>query len=89
MKNVTITLDAQTAAWIRVFAAKRGSSVSRAVGDLLHEQMRATRAYSDAMRRFFAHKPFNFQWADGHPPAREEMHDRGSARDDLAQPEAK
>jgi hypothetical protein len=35
MKNVTISMDDETAAWARVEAAKRGKSLSRYVGDVL------------------------------------------------------
>jgi hypothetical protein len=38
MKNVTITLDAATAAWARVEAAKQGRSLSRYVAELLAER---------------------------------------------------
>jgi hypothetical protein len=75
MKNITITLDAKTAAWARVHAAKRNMSLSRFVGELLHEKMRNSREYEDAMRRFFAVKPMNLN--DGKPlPKREELYDR-------------
>ena len=39
MKNVTITLEEKTAAWIKVYAAERGMSVSRVVGELLATRM--------------------------------------------------
>lgn len=38
MKNVTISLDEDTASWARVEAAKAGKSLSRYVGDLLSEK---------------------------------------------------
>jgi hypothetical protein len=88
MKNITITLDEQTAAWVRILAAQRGMSVSRLVGDLVHERLREARDYKEAMRRFFSHKPFQFQWVGGHPPAREEIHDRARAREAVARKEA-
>lgn len=76
VKNVTITLDPQTAAWIRVQAARLDMSVSRFVGELLHKQMTDAQAYEEAMRRFLDEKPFDFEWIDAHHPAREELHDR-------------
>jgi hypothetical protein len=82
MKNITITLDEAMAIWLREHAAKNGVSVSRFVGDLVHERMRERREYDEAMRRFLAQKPFHFEWADGHRPTREEIHDR--ARADMA-----
>src|SRR2546423_600253 len=39
MKNVTITLDRETAAWTRVHAARRNLSVSRFVGEVVRELM--------------------------------------------------
>jgi hypothetical protein len=86
VKNITITLDEQIAAWVRMAAAKRKMSVSRLIGDLLHDRMREARDYNEAMRRFFSHKPFNFEWLGGRP-TREEIHDRARARDDLLREE--
>ena len=83
MKNITITLDEQTASWVRMAAAKRKTSVSRLIGDLLHDRMREARDYNEAMRRFFSHKPFNFEWVGGRRPTREDINDRSRAREDL------
>jgi hypothetical protein len=80
MKNVTITLDERTAAWIRVQAARQSKSVSRFVGEILHKQMMDTRAYNEAMRRFLSEEPLEFAWTDGHRPTREELHDRDALR---------
>jgi hypothetical protein len=83
LKNITITLDQQTAAWLRVYAAKQGMSVSRVVGDLLYERMSEAHEYDEATERFLASKPFHYGW-DGPPPRRDEIHDRARAREDLA-----
>ena len=83
MKNITITLDEAMAVWLREHAAKNGVSVSRFVGDLVHERMRERREYDEAMRRFLSQKPFHFGWADGRRPTREEVHDRARARVDM------
>jgi len=80
MKNLTITLDKKTAAWIRVYAARQGMSVSRFVGELLNERMIETRTYNAALRNFLAQKPFKFEFADGRRPTREELHDRSDLR---------
>ena len=50
MKNVTITVDDPVLEWARIEAARRGSSVSRMVGELLAEKMRQEDAYAQAMR---------------------------------------
>lgn len=76
MKNVTITLDEETAAWARVNAARRNLSLSRFVGDLLAERMRESREYDEAMRRYFALKPFPLKGSPERYPSREELYDR-------------
>ena len=48
MKNITITLDAETAAWVRVQAAEQNKSVSRFVGEYLQTQMKDRREYQRA-----------------------------------------
>lgn len=50
MKNVTITMDDGVAEWARLEAARRNTSVSRLVGELLAEKMRHDDAYERAMR---------------------------------------
>jgi hypothetical protein len=79
MKNITITLDEETARWARIEAAKRATSVSRLIGELLHQHMRAQTTYQDAMQRYLARTPTVLK-DTGHYPAREELHDRGSLR---------
>ena len=49
MKNVTITVDDTALEWVRVEAAKRNSSVSRLVGEMLQERMQLADAYQRAM----------------------------------------
>ena len=50
MKNLTITVEESVLEWARIEAAKRGSSVSRLVGEMLAEKMRQEDAYALAMR---------------------------------------
>ena len=71
MKNVTITLDEHAAAWARVRAAERNLSLSRYVGEMIHKQMRHSRAYDEAMRAALAQKPVKFE---GERLAREELY---------------
>ena len=80
MKNVTITLDEKTAAWVRVYAAKVGMSVSRFVGEVLQDRMREARDYNEAMRSCLAQKPFKFECTGGRRPTREELHERADLR---------
>jgi hypothetical protein len=57
MKNITVTLDEKTAAWARVYAAHKKMSLSRFLGELLHEKMKGSREYEQAMRQFLAIRP--------------------------------
>lgn len=50
MKNVTITMEDHVADWARMEAARRNTSVSRLVGEMLAEKMRRDDAYERAMR---------------------------------------
>jgi hypothetical protein len=49
MKNVTITMDDSVADWARMEAARRNTSVSKLVGELVAEKMRHDDAYERAM----------------------------------------
>ena len=42
MKNVTVTMEDSVADWARMEAARRNTSVSRLVGEMLAEKMRRT-----------------------------------------------
>lgn len=52
MKNVTITVDESVLEWARIEAARRGSSVSRMVGEMLADKMRHDDAYERAYREW-------------------------------------
>jgi hypothetical protein len=76
MKNVTITLDPETAAWVRVQAAEKQMSVSRLVGEILRERMASNREYERAMRHFLSREPVMPANPAEKTPSREEIHDR-------------
>ncbi len=80
MKNVTITLDEETAAWARVHAARHNTSVSRMVGEMLRQRMRESVQYEEAMRRFLGKQPVVLRDPDGRYATREELHDRAGLR---------
>ena len=61
MKNVTITMDDAVADWARIEAAKRNTSVSRLVGEMLAEKMRRDDAYDVAMRDAMKFEPIKFE----------------------------
>ena len=80
LKNVTVTLDRDTARWARVEAARRNTSVSRMLGELLRREMEADSEYRDAMTRYLAQSPGHHPPAGGRRPTREELHDRDLLR---------
>lgn len=60
-------------------AAGENTSVSRFVGELLAERMRASHAYDAAMERYLSVKPRSI--STGRPyPTRDELHDRAGLR---------
>ncbi|MCD2512960.1 DUF6364 family protein [Comamonas endophytica] len=67
MKNVTITVDDNVLEWARIEAARRGTSVSRMVGDFLAEMQRREDAYE---RAYLAWRTDERTWqADGEQPS--------------------
>ena len=48
MKNLTITVEDNVLEWARIEAARRGTSVSRMVGDFMAEMMQREDAYERA-----------------------------------------
>jgi len=80
VKNVTITLDEETATWARVHAAERNVSLSRFVGELLRQRMRESREYDEAMRQFLARRPIKLKRPGERYPTREELYDRPGLR---------
>ena len=76
MKNVTITMDDSVADWARMEAARRNTSVSRLVGELLAEKMRRDDAYERAMREALEFKSWGS--SKGRYLSREEMYSRGA-----------
>jgi hypothetical protein len=71
MKNVTITLDADLAAWARVEAAKRGKSLSRFLADILAEQRSTRTTQSEALQRFLSAPKWPLTDEHGRLPNRE------------------
>jgi hypothetical protein len=73
MKNVTITMEDGVADWARLEAARRNTSVSRLVGELVAEKMRHDDAYERAMREWLE-RDLSFQ-SDGRPyPKRDDIY---------------
>ncbi len=76
MRNVTITLDEETARWARVEAAKLGTSVSRLVGEMLEEHMKSAATYERARRSYSNRSPVPLKASEGSYPTRSETHSR-------------
>ena len=57
MKNVTVTMEDAVADWARMEAARRNTSVSRLIGEMLAEKMRHDDAYERAMNEWLQRMP--------------------------------
>jgi hypothetical protein len=76
MKNLTITLDEETARLARIRASEREMSLSRYIGEVLRRELRHDDAYETAYRAWRAEKPFPLKGAPQPYPKREELYDR-------------
>jgi len=74
--NITLKIDRDLLQEAKVLAARRGSSVSRLLADVLEEMIRRDKAYDSARRRALARldKGFNLDWSP--PDSRDEPHER-------------
>ena len=79
MRNVTVTLDANTARWARIEAARRDISVSSLVRELLEQRMSGQESYAESRRRYLTRPPELLKRSGGYP-TRDEIHDRASLR---------
>ena len=77
LKNVTVTLDEETARWARVQAARRDTSVSKLLGEILRAEMQEEAQYEVARQSYLAQKPAIHRRRGEPLPPREELHDRG------------
>ena len=80
MKNVTITLDDETAARARVKAAEQNISLSRYIGEVLRQHTRGDDEYERAMRRWLGRKPVRLRRPGERLPTRDEIHERAGTR---------
>ena len=78
MKNVTVTMEDSVAEWARMEAARRNTSVSRLIGEMLAEKMRHDDAYERAMREALEFKSIGS--SDGRYLTRGEIYDRAADR---------
>jgi hypothetical protein len=80
-RNVTVSLDEETARWARVEAARRDMSVSKLLAEVLREKMRADEGYEAAMSAYLGRVPTRLRKrrSTGYP-TRDELHDRARLR---------
>lgn len=76
LRNVTITLDEETARWARIEAARRDTSVSRMVAEMLRERMLGAEDYEAARRRYFSQGARVHRTPGQRYPSRDELHER-------------
>jgi len=79
MKNVTVTLDEETARWARLEAARRDMSVSSLLRLILRDRMGSEVSYDGARSRYLARPGSNISSGERYP-ARKELHDRRGFR---------
>lgn len=80
LKNVTVTLDPETARWARIEAAQQDTSVSRLLGDILQREMEGQASYQQAMGRYLGQAPGLHRKNREPLPSRESLHERDSLR---------
>lgn len=79
LRNVTLTLDPEVARWARLEAARRDTSVSRLLGEILRERMEREAEYEAAMGRYLAQEPSVHRRPGQRYPTRDELHERNGA----------
>lgn len=77
-RNVTVSLEEEVALWARLEAARRDTSVSRLLGDVLKQQMAREKGYRKAMHSALARAPF--LKSDGRYLRRDQVHERARLR---------
>ena len=77
MKNVTITVEDSVLDWARIEAARRGSSVSRMLGDFMAEMMQREDAYE---RAYLAWRTDERNWQAAAKPAKNIVRSASSKR---------
>jgi hypothetical protein len=79
-RNVTVSLDEETARWARVEAARRDTSVSKLLAEVLREKMRADEGYDAAMSAYLSRPAMPLRKRRARYPSRDEVHDRARLR---------
>lgn len=79
MRNVTVSLDEETARWARVEAARRDISLSAFLREMLERAQAAQESYAEAQHRYRSREPVRLKRRSRYP-AREELHERDGLR---------
>ena len=75
-KNVTVVLSNESARWLRIEAARRDTSVSQYLGDLIERERARDQGYADAMQRFLSRRPVRLGAPGEALPMRAALHER-------------
>ena len=78
--NITIRVDAALARDAKVFAARRGTSLSRLVAAQLETLVRGDHVYAGARRRALKRLRQGYDMGGERPLSRDEAHDREGLR---------
>lgn len=78
--NITIKVEANLARDARVFAARRGTSLSRLVAEQLETLVREDETYAAARRRALTRLGRGYDMGGERPLSRDEAHDREGLR---------
>ena len=76
MVKLTITVPKSVARWARVWAARRKTSVSMLVSELLTACIDRERTYDAAMKRHLGKPPTRLRQPGESYPRREQLHER-------------
>ena len=74
--NITVTIDSELAHAAKVLAARRGTSLSRLVGEKLEELVNHDKAYKAAMKKAIADMDNAPALGFQKPASRDELHER-------------
>lgn len=75
-KNITVVLSVEAARWLRVAAARRDTSISQYLGELVERERQREEGYTDAMVRFLSRAPRRLAESGVPLPRRAELHER-------------
>lgn len=75
-RNLTVRLDPETIRKAKILAARRGSSVSALVRELVEDLVREDEAYETARRRALARMEEGLPLGGGPYGSRDELHER-------------